>query len=388
MWSSWRRFWTVEDSRSQGARLVLKGAVEGLRLNGKEVREFLIQTDDPELPRRIREDIARYQPDVLLLANHPAALFLKQAGISEPPCPCLVWLFDDPAIMGAERFGGDEIVLASDPGFIEGARKRGARRIYFVPVAAPDTAAVERREVYAAPLAYVGSASMHDRARKSMTPEIERYLDEIIRRKVENPERNFTKLMEEHPLAPNKQIRLTGPLSYFLYTDANRLYRLRFLEALAPLGLRLYGGASWIPQIHGTELEPCFQGGIDSLTEYPHVIHSVDINLNIRSLQGFTAPVHRDFLVPRLGGFLLSTAPQKSSFQWKWADPRNWFHLDQLVWSPACGDPQSMVETVRRYLENPALRTEWTERASRTIAEHHTYANRMQQLGALLDAAG
>lgn len=388
MWSTWKRFWTVQDPRSPGAQLVLKGAVEGLRLNGKEVREFLIQPDDPETPRRIREDIAKCKPDVLLLANHPAALFFKQIGITEPPCPCLVWLFDDPAIMGKERFGEEEIVLASDPGFMEGARKRGAKRIHFVPVAAPDTVAVKRKEIYAAPLVYVGAAAVHAETQRTVPPDILKYLHGIIQRKVENPSRDFAVLLKRYPYLPNKMITLTGPLAYYLYSEANRLYRLRFLEALIPLGLIFYGNPGWLPSVFGTVLESCFRIGIDSLTEYPHLIHSVDINLNIRSLQGFTAPVHRDFLVPRLGGFLLSSAPQKSTFHWKWADPKNLFHLDQLVWSPACRDPKTMVETARRYLVNPAQRKEWIDRASRTIAEHHTYANRMQQLGALLDAAG
>ncbi len=387
MWSTWKRFWTVEDPRSRGARLVLKGVVEGLRLNGKEVREFLIRPEDPELPRRIREDIAIYKPDVLLLANHPAALFLQQAGISEPPCPCLVWLFDDPAIMGKELFGEEEIVLASDPGFIEGARKRGAKRIHFVPVAAPDTVSVIRREIYAAPLAYVGSAFVLAETHKKVPPEVLMYLKGIIQRKAENPSRDFADMLRRHPFRRDQMIRLTGPLAYYLYSEANQLYRLRFLEALIPLGLIFYGNPGWIPSVFGTELESCYRFEIDSLTEYPHLIHSVDINLNIRSLQGFSAPVHRDFLVPRLGGFLLSTAPQKSTFHWKWADPKNRFHLDQFVWSPACRDPRSMVETARRYLENPAQRREWTARAARVIAEHHTYANRMQQLGELLDGA-
>lgn len=385
MWASWKRFWTVEDPRSQGARLVLKGVAEGLRLNGKEVREFMIRPEDPELPRRIRKDIADFHPDVLLLANHPAALFLRQAGISEPPCPCLVWLFDDPAIMGKEAFGEEEIVLAADPGFIEGARMRGAKRVYFVPVAAPDTVSGTRKESYTAPVAYVGSASAPAEARKSIPPDVLHYLDGIIQRKVENPSRNFDDLLEEFPYTPNQMIRLTGPLAYFLYSEANRLYRLRFLEALVPLGLIFFGNPGWIPSVFGTALESCFRGGINSLTEYPHVIHSVDINLNLRSLQGFSAPAHRDFLVPRLGGFLLSTAPQKSAFHWNQADPKNWFHLDQWIWSPTGCNPRAMVETARRYLENPALRKEWIDEASRVIAGHHTYASRMQQLGEWLD---
>jgi hypothetical protein len=102
------------------------------------------------------------------------------------------------------------------------------------------------------------------------------------------------------------------------------------LNVLAPLGLRLYGNALWKTESRGTALESCFCGRLESFTDYPNLIRSVRININLRSLQGFDAPTHRDFLVPRLGGFLLSSAVRVHPVDWKQIDLHRIFRLDEF----------------------------------------------------------
>lgn len=385
MWSSWKRFWTIDDLASTGARLVLKPAMEGLRLNGKEVREFCLDHSDAGLTQKARQDILTYQPDVIFLANHPSSVFLHQIGFDKAPCPVLVWLLDDPLLMGNEPFDADEIVLVSDPKFAIGARQRNAKRIRFFPAAAPDRMDAEYKPEYNAPVAYVGSIHVNPQARAGIPLELRNYLNDIIRKKIEAPRSEFAELLEANPLASGKRVQMSGPLHYFLYTEANRIYRLRFLHALAPLNLRLYGNETWKQEIAGTPLEDCFAGRLDPFAEYPSLIRSTAITINLRSLQRFYAPVHRDFLVPRLGGFTISSASYGDCGDWQKADPGDIYHLRTFPWSYECSTPAEMVDAAIRFLRADNMRKEWTANAAAVIHSFHTYSQRMTQLGEQID---
>ncbi|MEW6233989.1 MAG: hypothetical protein AB1656_01255 [Candidatus Omnitrophota bacterium] len=375
-----KRFWLFDDPRSYGARAILRGAAEGLRAIGKEARLFPFDPSAPNAAVQLREDLLRFRPDAVLLANHPASLFYSQIGLNEPPCPTLVWIFDDPYMMGDERYSPDEIVLAADPGFIEGARARGAEKIYFLPVAAPMQNDFQTLPPHAVPIAYVGAALSLDGMRARMAPDMAAYLDRIARRKALEPAASFPDLLERDPITEGKRVSFSGPLAYYLYTEANRLARLRFLNALAPFGLRLYGNEAWKPAIQGTALESCFKGKLDPFTEYPHLIHSAAININLRSLQGFSAPTQRDFLIPRLGGFMLATSISPSAIDWRANDPSDRFRLSDFPWAPSYETPEAMAAAALGYLQDEFSRREWVNYAAEIIAKNHTFAKRMEQL--------
>jgi len=375
-----------DDVSSRGVRAVMKGAADGLRIGGKEVREFPLDPNDPGVAAKVREDLEQFKPDVIFLANHPATLFLKQISFDQLPCPTLVWLCDDPSIMGWESFGKDEIVLIADPSFEKGARERNAEKIIFLPVAAPDRLQSEFRQEYDIPVSYVGSVFVNHEARRNIPDEVGPYFAEIISRKVKEPWREFSDLMLDYPYQDGKVIQLTGQIAYFLYTEANRIYRNIYLTGLNPSELHLYGNNAWIDQICGTPIHLCFRGPLDPFTEYPHLIRSASINLNLRSLQIFVTPTQRDFLTPRLGGFLLSTQIHSNYYDWKIADPTGTFKLSEFPWSPSYQTPNELAEAVSRYLKDESARLEWIDHASRTIDTVHTFARRMDQLGAIIDS--
>jgi hypothetical protein len=385
MWSSWKRFWTIDDKTSCGARLVLKSAAEGLRLNSKDVREFKFDVHDPKIKERIIRDILSYEPDIILLANHPSSMFLTPSFRDKVKCPILVWMFDDPALMGGELFDNDEIVLVTDPRFEQGARDRGARRVIFLPVAAPDKISAVHQEKLAADVSYVGSISINQQGRANIPPEIRQYMMDIIKLKVDSPAISFDDLLEQNPLKPNSQIQLSGQLRYFLYTEANRLSRSGFLQPLARMNLHLYGNEVWNQEIQGTDLQECFKGSVDPFTEYSNLLYSTKININLRSLQGFVAPTHRDFLVPRLGGFLLSTKINTEPIDWNKYDPENHFHMEDFPWSDQYHTPDQLAEAVARYLKDDSARQQWIDYVEDEIEEHHTYSRRMEQLGKIVD---
>ncbi len=381
----WKRIWTIDDPQSMGARLVLKPAMEGLRLLGVEVREFILDRNDPELAVHARQDFQAFHPDMIWLANHPSSVILHQLGLTQISCPVGVWLLDDPLLMGDELFSEREMVFVTDPRFEEGARIRNARQVFFLPVAAPDRIQAEFREEYAVPVAYVGSVQVNRQARDRVPPPMRNYLWSILEKKVKTPEMDFGELLERFPYQTNRKIALTGPLNYFLYSEANRMYRFQFLQTLSSTGLRIYGNEVWKQEIRGTPIQDCFAGKIDPLQDYLSLIRSASININLRSLQGFSAPVHRDFLVPRLGGFLISSTVQKETINWNTVDPENRYHLQDFPWSFSCRTPEEMNKTVRYYLDHESERRQWTEEAARKIMENHTYSLRMTQLGDLLE---
>lgn len=383
MWNSLKKFWLLDDPRSYGARAILQGAADGLRSVGKVVRQCLMETD-AEGAKRMGEDLLRFEPDAILLANHPSSLFLRQIGFEKSPCLTLVWLLDDPYLMGAEPFSSEEIVLVADPSFAQAARSRGAERILFLPVAAPVMRAGKHRDECACKVSYVGSASNVDHMRSQLPDDLALYFDRIIIKKIEEPYLEFEELLQKYPLAPGKAVPLTGQLCYYLYANSNRLSRLHFLLPLAKHGLKLYGNQNWEPQIEGTALEPCFQGGIEPLVQFPDLIASTQININLRSLQGFVTPTQRDFLVPRCGGFMISTAHQRQMRDWRSVDPQNHFQLDRFPWSPIAATPEELEYKVQEYLQIAEYRSDWTLHAAQVIEEHHTFAHRMQQLGLIL----
>ena len=376
--------------------MILQGVADGLRENGKDVQVFPLSPGDPMAVENLRKDLFSYQPDAIFLANHPANLFLKQIGLQNQPCPVFVWVLDDPFMMGGEEFSPDEIILAADPSFIPTLRKRGGKRIFFLPVAAPAKINCHFAEEYHLPVVYVGSTLRLQQFQDQMSQELKTYFDQMTIQKLQNPDIPFEFLLREYPFKNTQSIQYTGQVAYYLYTEANRLSRTRYLESLAGMGLSLYGNENWRQEIKHTALEKCFRGSIDPLYEYPNLIHSAAININLRSLQGFSAPIHRDFLVPLAGGFLVSSRkissfPKIVNLKETGEDVsvstgQDMFELDEFPWSSEAKSPEEMPNLVQHYLANSNARRAWIEHARNIILKNHTYSRRVQQLGQSVDS--
>lgn len=382
MWDSLHRFWLFDDPRSHGARAILRGVAEGLRRNGKEVRVFPLNPDDPSHARVMREDLTQCAPDAVFLANHPSSLFLQSLGLSSLNTQFFVWILDNPYMMGDEAFSQQEIVLVSDPAFKAPIHAREGNRVHFLPVAAPDYLQGELTAEKSILTAYVGSAITLKHFVEQIPADVKAYFDRIVQFKLKQPDKDFSQIMEENLFQETKRIGFTGQVGYFLYTEANRLNRLRYLLPLADCGLQLYGNPAWEGEIKDTPIKNCFYGPLEPFAQYPKVIQSTKINVNLRSLQGFTAPTHRDFLVPHLNSFLVASKRHGKPIQ----NEEEWtrFDLDSFPWPPEADNPQNMGELVRFYLDRPNKREEWITTARREIQQKHLYTHRMAQLGEIL----
>jgi hypothetical protein len=339
---------------------------------------------DRDSATNIANDIRQYDPDILFHANHPVVQFFQQVGFQGYPYQSMVWLLDDPAIMGDEMFHPNELVLVSDPAFIDSAQKRGAKTVIFLPVAAT-VQDIQYRNNYDFPVVYVGSTQVNHDALNSIPNQFLEYFEQIIRLKCSNPQLSIEELLVSHPYAEGKIIQLSGPLHYFLYTESNRQYRLQFLHSLVESGLRLYGNDEWIEQVQRTKLQSCYMGSIDPVNDYPFLVRSCKININIRSMQRFSAPVHRDFLYPCYGGFTVSSSLQSTETDWPQIDPLNIYRLPDFPWSPSANSPEQMKDLVEHYLKNESERNEWIENSRSIIQNQHTYRHRVCQLGDIVD---
>lgn len=381
-----------DDASSQGARIIMRSVAEGLRENGYDAHVFELNHRDPTVCERMKADVLAYQPDLIFLANHPVQHLLNQIGLAAIDCNVIVWLFDDPSIMGDDAFQPHEIVLAADPSFIAGAIQRGAEKIHFVPVAAPCTYQTEVKEEYRYPVVYAGSIFVNHAMRDSIQPGLQPVVRELIQQKLRKPELKFQALLSSHeikkllniPVNSNFQITLNKSILYFMYAECNRHWRLQFVKALEPTGLHLFGNKAWLPYIQNTPLQQRFHAPIDSFTQYPHLIRSADINININSLQGITAPTLRDFQIPYYGGFQVTASFQPHPQSWQEHDPKNVFELEDFPWSDTAASPLALHELVMMYLDKPQQRSEWVSYTNNVITQKHTMAHRIGQIQELL----
>lgn len=384
-WNSFQKWWMFDDPRSYGARQLVLGAAEGLRKNGKEVHIHYFDPQNPNADEQLKQSLFDFEPDSILLANHPSTLFWQNMGCAPQSCPVFVWVFDDPFIMGGEPFGENDTVWVADPSFATGAKLRGANQIMFVPVAAPCEIHAETQTKYEVPLAYVGACFRIQNAREQMGENVAVFLDQIIALKLNNPNQSFESLLETNLLGGTGKVQWSGQLGYYLYTESNRLHRLNHLQPMTQLGLNLFGNDAWITEIKNTPLQTCFQGTIEPMQEYPSLIRSASINLNLRSMQGISAPVQRDFLMPAAGGFMLSSQRIGTNMNWQQWDPSNRYQLNDFEWSPSFQSTEEATSLVQHYSANPNARLEWIDEAQQCIQNHHTFAHRMQQVGELIN---
>lgn len=377
------RVWLFDDPRSHGARSILRWAAQGLRRIGKTVHSANLKLNEANSNIHLRNELIEFGPTAVLLANHPAHQFWMQLGFDAPQCDSLVWLFDDPFLMGNEPFSPEEIILLSDPSFEEAAKNRGAVTTLFLPVAAPDVINAQNNPNLKSNVVYVGAAADLTAMRNALSNEMAVYFDSIAERQASQPSLSLDTLLTEYPLTKSKKVTLSGQIAYYIYANANRIHRMQYLQTLANQNLVLYGNEAWRKHIENTPLQSCFQGEIDPLIDYHNLICSVDINLNLRSLQGFSAPTHRDFLVPRLGGFMIASA-RSDRLSPAEIDPTQRFGFDRFPWAPQADSPEAIAFLVNEWLDKPAERKQWINHAAEVIEQQHLFSHRMKQLNDLL----
>lgn len=370
------KVWTFDDPRSFGARSIVRGVLRGMEEYGWSVRAPRL--DPAAGVVTLRTDLIEFSPDLLFFVNQPPDLYLLQMGFSlleirQMGVKRIVWLLDDPFLLGGDPFHSEDTIVVADPAFIPAVEERGGKRIFFLPVAADIERPGRVRETFSAPVAYIGSVKNMDAWRRKIAPELDQYLTRVIAEKVRSPARPVEEIMSAMPLAPGRHVQLDGPLAYYLYVMANNQFRIMLLESLVPYGLQFFGNQDWLDLLGSSRLRNRYRGTLDPVTETPDLYRSASISLNLRSLQGFTASTQRDFNVPAAGGFLLS-----SDFGVKSVDVCRSYWED--IRSPSFGDRREMLERVREFLASPRRCKEWVESVQPVIRQRHRYVHRVERI--------
>ena len=379
--SPYLRFWTFDDPRSFGARTIVAGLTRGLQAIGHEVAVTPLDPEASDASFHLRKGLEASRPDVLFFVNQPSSVYLGQMGYSPDEdesltIPRLVWILDDPFFLGDAPFGSRDVVLAADPGFILALEARGARDVTYVPVAADRMKKGQPREKFSGNVAYVGSVMDMSGWRGRVPDGVAAYLDEIVELRLEDPRQTFEQLLDTHPLSPDQRIRFDGPLAYYLYGLANTRHRVRMLEPLVGLGLRLYGNEDWLRVLDpDSKLRDVYHPAIHPERDLPDLAASTSININLRSLQGFASPTQRDFIIPGFGGFLVSTARHAPDDAEQIVADR-WWGLE----SPTASTPSELAELVETGLGDRAARDAWTEERREIIQTRHLYQHRARDV--------
>ncbi len=377
------KIWSFDDPQSFGARTIVRGALRGMEEYGWQIHAPRL---DPAagMPA-LKSDLLAFSPDCVFFVNQPPGLYYARMGLGPDewehlPYRRLVWILDDPFILGNDPFHQDDIILIADPAFETTVRLRGGIQVHFLPVASDIEQQGTIRDKYAAPVGYVGSVKNMENWSKKVPPDLRDYLDRIIVEKVRRPSVPFDRLFQEIPLSPGRRVTLDGPLAYYLYVMANNRFRIERLEQLVPFGLQLYGGNDWLSFVQNSALRHRYRGTLDPITETPDFYRSVAVSVNLRSLQGFTAPTQRDFNVPAAGGFLLSAnlgmEPAAACVPY-WEGIR----------SPTFRNAMELVEQTQHFLQSPSERVEWVTEVQQVIDRRHRYVHRVKQIAEILGGA-
>ena len=158
-------------------------------------------------------------------------------------------------------------------------------------------------------------------------------------------------------------------LTYFLYTLANTLLRVRYIESLADYkSLGIYGPVDWL-RLLSSPLQHCYKGSIGSVKDLSQLYQTSKVNLSINSLQGNSFINQRMFEVPSAGGFLLTEYVPGLE---------NLFERNrEIAWFSRINE---MKEQLHLALKSDEERISSIERMQKKLLAEHTFRIRAEEL--------
>lgn len=365
--------WTYCDPAGGGYGLFKRILLKNLSERGWNTRIAEVPLMDEGAAGAIRRQYFEQPADWILLINQTAAQFCEYAKIplDHRPLPSKkwVWFLDDPRFFVHQPLETDEFAFCFDETYVEWLDRFCPRGAGFLPLAADREALGAYREDFAHEVSFVGGVIDQSGRRGQLPPDMRTYVDRLAELKLEMRWKTFDELAAEHPVAPGKRIRITGPVAHYLYWEANNRRRVRVLEALSGYDFAIYGNEDWKVLLEGSPLLERFMGPADPLDELPSIFASSQINLNIHSIQCRGSLNQRDFNAPVCGGFLLSDWVPAAG---RYFDPG----IEAVYWS----DTDDLRRKIDYYLARPGERARIVENGRARVSRDHTYARRTDDL--------
>lgn len=164
-----------------------------------------------------------------------------------------------------------------------------------------------------------------------------------------------------YPLAGDRYLSVAEKLAYLLGREHSWQERIDVIQRLEKrFSVGVYGNDEWRAQVKG------YVGHADHFTQMPKVFQRSKINLNIvRSFVESGLPM-RVFDVLSCGGFLVTN--NKEDLHKLFTDGK-----DLVIYR----DTQDLTEICGYYLEHDEERRAIAQHGRSTVAQHHTFAQRM-----------
>jgi len=372
-----RKIWSSVGLADRAVQHIIRGLMEALQRKGFEIRILEIDPEEYQPPWYCLMDICEYQPDLIVQANFPSSLLFPRELALHLAIPRVVWYVDSPRNFWQQQpsffFTTHDHVFVWDEAYLDFLRSLGAERVEVLPYAADIQAPLEPEDRFRSPLSFVGQVVDQSEVRKRLSPPEREFLDRLIELRLQDTAADVPDLLarirrEQRQILSSFSTQIHLPS--FLYAAANARHRIRVLESVVQYGLKLYGPESWLTVMdEDSPLRGCFCGPVDHRTEFPAVIRSSTINLNIHSLHALGSMNMRDFDVPLQDGFLLTD----------WVSGADRFFVPdvEMVFWKGCDDLKRKIEW---YLAHPDERAAIIAHGKARVLKDHTYDARAGDL--------
>ena len=378
-----RKIWAHLDLRGKHSFTMVqyhlsRHLLRGMQRQGWTVR-FNVLRDDRFYPAYQRlADLARFEPDAILLFNESAAFetVLGPRLGTRISVPKAVWWADNPLfcehLFERDGIAQNELHAAADRAWLSFLQKKGCSERLFLPGASTYNRRGRRSARLACHVSFVGQVRDQRAFFSALTPVWKEYCERVVLLKLERRFNGLDEIMRELE-PPQKKLRADylDDLRQKLLWEANTRYRVATLKALAETDFLLFGNQDWLEFLDSDRSRRRFRGVIP-YKNLPHLYRSSGVVLNIHSLQATTCHNVRDFDVPMAGGFLATDLLPGNEEQFDIGFIED-LENDRSREICAYRSHEELKRIVAAVSENPALRTAWIEKARARIAKEHTY---------------
>ncbi len=377
-----KKVWTWYNPAERAIPHILSGLLDAIQERGMTGRMLPIQSDAYYPPWFQFHDLAAFDPDLIVQINLPSSVLFPEKWAHEIPLPRLVWYVDSPINFWHDHpefyFTDHDHVCVWDETYVPFLQKCGAKAVHVLPYAADIQPPGEPLEQYRTPLSFVGQVKDQSALKSTLTAEERAYLDGIVEEKLSCMKETFEEILRRCPPPSSvgmDRLREKIHVDYYLYVEANARHRIRVLESLSPFGLSLYGSEEWLSVLpEKSPLRTSFCGPLDHRTEFPSLMRSSTINLNIHSIHALASLNMRDYDVPLQDSFLLT--------DWV-TDADRWFEpTTEMVFYHSLEDLRAKVE---EFLAYPEKREPIIRAGKERVLADHTYAKRLDQILKIVD---
>lgn len=372
---------------------LLQAFLEGLRQAGAEATLSLYDKGF-SAPFRVMGELIESRPDMIMSINAFPQALLEDLGLSANAAaamaiPRVCWLVDDTKLYEDEEpgdaLGEHDWAFAIDRGYLPWL-KRLTPNAVFLPPGGMFHEKGSPQERFRAPVSYIGSLPDMHGALSRLKPAARDALMAVEAARLERPERLFHQMLDDLAISPDAGRELLDEarrfcsttrkgftrdramMEYFLYNAATFIKRKRIVEALLPLGLRVFGPESW-----QAALPDGYQdryGGFVAPQDLADAYASTELTLNIHSHQCPTCLNPRDFDAPAAGGAVIGD----------WVDDMELGLFELEREALAFRSLDEAAERIRSTLaDRDGLQT-MREAAYQRVQSEHTYAHRARSV--------